>query len=439
MAFAETQKVVLAFPHPHEVSARFSKSLMFLLAYDMSPKGPRRIAGFLPNSSGANITNARNEIVKDFLERDLDWLLFIDTDMTFEPDLVERLIRAAHPEKRPILGALCFSLQNGNEASPTIYTFREDGRLGRIFDYPRDQLIQPAATGTGCLLIHRSVFEKMRGKFSPAYPWFQETHVKDLPVGEDITFCIRAGSMEIPTFVDTSIKCGHEKPFIVDEAMFDAQQTARRVQPTAEPTYVVVPTRDGEARAAENTIWIPNDGPLNLSAKWNHGLDWAEKVAREAGHDAWQVAILNDDLDLGPDCLELLANAIRRSPDVWIAYPNVHGLELKVGELVATASDAPAGQTMSGYCFMIRGEVGLRCDEQFRWWYGDSDLERQVREAGKQTVCVGGAHVNHLNPMKSTAENPELLALAKEDEGRFAAKWGLDPGSLWLAQHPTWP
>src|SRR5206468_643087 len=96
--------------------------------------------GHLANSSGANITNARNEVVDAFLDQhDADWLWFIDTDMTFDPDILDRLVKAAHPEKRPIVGALCFSLKDGTRAVPTIYQIRDDNRLGRVFDYPRNQ------------------------------------------------------------------------------------------------------------------------------------------------------------------------------------------------------------------------------------------------------------------------------------------------------------
>jgi hypothetical protein len=89
---------------------------------------------------------------------------------------------------------------------------------------------------------------------------------------------------------------------------------------------------------------------------------------------------------------------------------------------------------MSGWAFMLRGETGLRFDERFEWWYGDSDLERQVREAGKYTVCVGGCFARHLDPLRSTLDDPERLAQAELDEKHFAEKWGLDPATLWLAQ-----
>ncbi len=287
------------------------------------------------------------------------------------------------------------------------------------------------------------MLEKFRdsGKFPAAYPWFQETHVKHLPVGEDITFCIRAGALGIPVHVDTSIKVGHEKPFIGGERQFLIQQAIRSVKRSDDPIFAVVPTIDAtefQIEGADGVLAIPNDdfnAELNLSAKWNAGLDWAEKQAREAGNDRWNVAILNDDIEVDPDFLARLANGLRSTDNAWIAYPNIHGIDIPEGTVVHTESNALAGQTMSGYAFMVKGESGLRADEQFRWWYGDSDLERQVREAGKKTVCVGGCHLRHLHPMESS-RRPELLALARGDELRFAGKWDLDVKSLWLNQNP---
>lgn len=446
MRHPKDQKVVVAYPYGHEVSARFHHSMVFLLTHDA--KKSRRIidgGGFLGNSSGANVTNARNEIVRAFLEKlDADWLLFVDTDMTFDPDLVDRMVKAAHPEKRPILGALCFSLQRGDVAAPTLYTFREDGLVGRMLDYPRGKVVQVGATGTGCLLIHRKVLEAVRDRgFSDAYPWFQETQVGSLPVGEDITFCIRAGALGFPVFVDTSIEVGHEKPFVVGESMFAAQSASST---PADPTFVVIPKVAGErdewtAALVERlsgdatAVWV-DDSDAPIHRKWNAGLDAAEGWARAQGHRRWNVAILNNDLEVGDGFLGRLAEGLRRSDDFWVSYPDVHGAGLADGDVVATSSDKLAGQTLSGFAFMVRGEARLRFDEQFEWWYGDSDLERQVRAADKQVVTVGGCKVRHLEPMRSTASSPDRLAMARRDEARFAEKWGVDPSKLWLAQHP---
>jgi len=184
----------------------------------------------------------------------------------------------------------------------------------------------------------------------------------------------------------------------------------------------------------ENMTIVPAAGQT-ISRMWNDGLDRAEKMARSQGVAGWNVAILNNDLDVDPGFLTRLARAIRADDSIWLAYPNHHGLDLAEGQYQPTASDAMAGQTMSGWAFMVRGEVGVRVDEQFRFWFTDADLERQVRRAGKLTVCVGGCHARHLQPMESS-KTPQRLAQAKADEFRFAAKWNVDPVTLWLSNHP---
>ena len=116
------------------------------------------------------------------------------------------------------------------------------------------------------------------------------------------------------------------------------------------------------------------------------------------------------------------------------SVPSMNASVIPPGQAARTVSDLMAGQTVSGWCMMVRGEVGLRFDERFAWWYGDADLEQQVKAAGKFVVAIGGCFVQHLDPLRSTLDDPVRLAQAELDEKEFAAKWGLDPSTLWLAQ-----
>ena len=448
----KAQKVVAAYPHPSQVAARFHKSWDALRQHDFGHL--RRIAeggGHLPNSSGANVTNARNEIVAMFLDQhDADWLWFVDTDMVFEPDILDRLVEAAHPTERPIMGALCFSLQDGFRACPTLYTIRDDGKAGRIYNYPPDRVMR-VLTGSGCLLVHRSALVKIRDRgFDPAYPWFQETRTGDLPIGEDITFCIRAESLGIPVHVDTSIKCGHEKSYVVDEDVYLAQKQAGMGETPSVtlPTFAVVASKDRRAMLTrlvgqlapqcllsvyDNGYQPPFEGAQEahgwqLHRMWNDGLDRAAQNAE----GPYNVLIVNDDVEVAPDTVALLAGALRAAADNVLAFPSDRVPPGTWAEVEAGAD--LAGQTMTGWCFMLRGELGYQFDEQFEWWYGDSDLERTVRAAGGKVVAVG-AHAKHLDPMRSTLSNPDRLEQARGDEKRFAEKWGLDPASLWLARN----
>lgn len=166
-----------------------------------------------------------------------------------------------------------------------------------------------------------------------------------------------------------------------------------------------------------------------LHRMWNDGLDMA---ALETD-GPYNVIVINDDVEVEPDFVARLDAALRLDPDHWIAYPNWAGLAIGHGDCARTTSDEMAGQTMSGWALMLRGEAGLRYDEHFAWWYGDSDLERRVRQEGKHVVAVGGCFARHLDPVKSTFANRDRLEQAMWDEAHYAKKWALDPSTLWLA------
>lgn len=223
------EKVVVAYCHPGEIHASFHESLLDLLVYDMAFH--RRIVnggGRLAQQASANLAGPRNDVVRRFLaDSDADWLWFVDVDMVFLPDTLEKLLEFADPEKAPIVGGLCFSVDRG-VMYPTLYGLVGDEsnpQVIRFHEWPPDSMFQVAATGTGCLLMHRTALERIRDfpnpssgltGFNRAYPWFQETAHDNRPVGEDITFCWRAGVANIPVYVNTGVHIGHVKEHLLD-------------------------------------------------------------------------------------------------------------------------------------------------------------------------------------------------------------------------------
>ena len=231
--------VVLAYIHPGQVSSYFTESLMVTLLSDVaaSDRGERRrrIVNVMQEWSSANVSDARNVVTARFLDARTpdgqtvgDWLLWIDSDMQWEPQALDFLLESADPVERPIVGGLCFGMTR-DRLVPTIYQFvkiEETNELAtcRVEDYPRDSLVRCAATGAAFVLIHRGVLERMREqKFNAAFPWFQEVQLGDRPVGEDIAFCLRAAQLGIPIHVDTRAKIGHHKSALLTEDRFLAQ------------------------------------------------------------------------------------------------------------------------------------------------------------------------------------------------------------------------
>lgn len=211
---------VIGYVHGGTVRAEFAASLIDLVMSCATP-----IDTVLTLGSGPNISCARNKVVDDFLTRQkAPWLWMLDTDMVFAPDALDRLIAAADPDRRPLLGALCYSQNDGaSDPYPTMYELTEDtpsGKTGfrRLATWPEDQPVRVSATGAACLLMHRRALRKVAASSGDiAAPWFRESAI-GAPLslmGEDLTFCLRAGVAGIPVHVHTGVQAGHMKPVML--------------------------------------------------------------------------------------------------------------------------------------------------------------------------------------------------------------------------------
>jgi hypothetical protein len=235
-------------------SAVFGLSYRDMLMRDMV--GPQRIVREngkeLRQLCGTGgISEGRNEVARQFLDNtDGEWLFFIDTDLGFLPDTVDRLIASADEHQRPVMGGLCFAGKRQGRSElggerfaiiPTVYAFVElEDEMGfaPVPDYGRDQVIPVSATGAACLLVHRRVLNKVRAKYGDA--WFDPViHPSALRGGrrvfsEDLSFCVRVQGVEETVHVDTSVKTCHEKGGVyLDEHLFLAQQGLLPVEPSA--------------------------------------------------------------------------------------------------------------------------------------------------------------------------------------------------------------
>jgi hypothetical protein len=171
-------------------------------------------------------TRSRNVVVKTFLETtDADWLLMIDSDERLSLQTWHKLIDAAHDKDRPIVSGLVFAAFFDGEDSlrpvPTIYRMDPEKGLEAIDAYPIDKLIEVDATGTGCLLIHRSVLLDMQKQATPNqgkdWAWFVEGAIDGTYFGEDLLFSKRLKSMGYKIFAHTGAILPHHKQFWLDE------------------------------------------------------------------------------------------------------------------------------------------------------------------------------------------------------------------------------
>lgn len=197
-----------------DVSGAFALSLATMAARSDCP-----VTSYARLQTGPRLAEARNQLVDGFARSDCEWLLFVDSDMVFAADMPQRLLAAGHP----IVGALCRT----SEGKPTMFRFlNAELDSERVTEWDDGEIVEVDATGTGCLLVHRSVFARMKEAFATLpsgaenpYPWFVEgmTSLKGDPFGEDTAFMVRARSLGIPVFVHTGVKVGHVKTQVIGE------------------------------------------------------------------------------------------------------------------------------------------------------------------------------------------------------------------------------
>lgn len=473
------EAVTVAYVHQNEVTYSWHHSMVELVGYDMSTSGRIMAGGYISMRCGSDgLVEARNRAVRHFLEdRPADWLWWVDTDMGFAPDTIERLLEAADPAERPVVGGLCFSMRETESdemggwhtaPTPTVFDWAKidtaDGEQQGFavrWDYPSDTLTQVAGTGSACILIHRSVFERLADKFGPIwYNRVPNTTTGQL-LSEDLSFCLRAGAANIPVHVHTGVRTTHQKPVWLAEQDYvrylllnpKAVEPVRPAADRAVPRYAIVPTHNRPVllsvlvaslgRQADTIVVVDNasdppvdvarlrevapavtvevirdeEQPPNLARLWNVMFDRCAELAKESGHDEYDVAVFNDDAVVPAGWYDVVSAGLRGHDTAAVAHTGtvpVSRLELR------TRIDLPRPARMCPWAFVTRGELGLRADESMRWWYFDDDFDRTARLGGGVLQVPGPLVVNSL---ANSTTGGALAEQAARDQATFAAKW----------------
>lgn len=430
-------KVCLAYVHGLEVSDAWQKSwqaqLSFLQQFPDVLDG-----GYVSIRYGSGgLVEARNKAVAAFLDGDADWLWWVDTDMGFAPDTVARLLEVADPVERPIVGALCFASKETApdgfggflvEPRPTIFDWRADaaGRLGFMgrVDYRANSVVRCAATGSACILIHRSVFERIGGNW---YGQLLNESTGQLQ-GEDMSFCARAVQAGFPVYVHTGVRTTHHKHVWLGERQYlDWFQPP----PATERVTVIVPVLNRPQ----------NVQPLVDSLRASTGLadllfvaeesDWAERDAiAEAGaraavterrtfaekvNDAWPwidtpwMLLCGDDVTFRPGWLNhALHVAAVHGADVVgtndLGNPAVMAGNHATHMLIRADYVAEHGASWDG--------PGVVCHEGYRHNFVDNEICAVAQQRGVFAAALG-AVVEHKHPVWGKASDDSTYELGQ--------------------------
>lgn len=207
--------VVVGWLDPGTVAGDFAYSVARLAAYEL---GQQRLVTVLRVRSGPMLEEGRNKLVAQFLTTPGEWLLMVDSDMVFPHDAAEHLLQHADKHTSPVVGGLCFGVNDELGQFPTVY-LRVDGLPQAQLVLPDSDVVEVDGTGAAFTLTHRTVFEKHRR--DGHHPWF---HRRTIPatdthgggvLGEDLSWCWHLRDEGVPIRVALDTPIGHVKPTIV--------------------------------------------------------------------------------------------------------------------------------------------------------------------------------------------------------------------------------
>lgn len=199
-------KILIAVPSMDDVPARFAQSLAML----------RKVGECaISFQIGSLIYTSRNELAFRAIEMGADYVLWLDSDMVFDPDLLEKLV-ADMSEGVDMVSGVYY--RRVPPFTPVMFDKMEmgDGKFdwSEFQDLP-DKMFEAGAVGFGCVLMRTSVLMAVFAKFSDMFGPL-------LNAGEDIAFCWRARQCGLKVWVDPNIQAGHVTKTIVDQKFYKA-------------------------------------------------------------------------------------------------------------------------------------------------------------------------------------------------------------------------
>jgi len=448
--------------NPGSVSTEFSDSLAALVLADHT-NGWHLFQGKLEGRSGSNVSKSRNELVSRFLKTDGEWLLFLDSDMVFPHDTILRLLLAARAAGTKIIGGLAVMVTPDGPI-PTLYQPGESPtEVTRVMlNAPDDQILQVAATGAACLMVHREVFEAIQASSDDKeFCWFQEQVLNTRWVSEDVSFCLLAAKHRYTVFVDCTLSIGHAK----NGRVWHAKDIASGIGFGSPPLVAVIPMKDkvkltealvaqlGEQGECAEIVVCDNGSNVATRRKLDTGklaghaitvLDCPgegihEMWNRAAGHATEKhrhrvrIAFLNNDLSVGPKFMSTLAAGLDDGTEIKAISANYDGRTadlpvVLVDDICAGRYDGTGG--LAGFAFMVRGDwftSGYKFPEECKWWYGDNDVVRAILSAGGQVGLAIDAHVEHLDGGGKTGDwsDPAIQSVLEADRLAFEERWRL--------------
>lgn len=200
-------RITIAVPCMDQVPAPFAQSLAML-----QKVGECKLAFQM----GSLIYNSRNALAQMAIQNESDYILWLDSDMVFDPDFLQRMVMQAQATKSQFLTALYH--RRVKPYSPVLFDKLEmvNGQcvwtdFAEIPNHP----FEVGGCGFGGVLMDTEVILSVMGRFGQMFEPINR-------VGEDLAFCWRARECGYKILCDPAIEMGHCGYDIIDKRHFKA-------------------------------------------------------------------------------------------------------------------------------------------------------------------------------------------------------------------------
>ena len=205
-------KILIAVPCMDTIPTRFAHSLVML----------RKVGECAVTFEiGSLIYTSRNSIARRAIEMGADYVLWLDSDMVFEPDLLERLM--AHMDEPDVNMVTGLYFRRVQPFSPVLFDrldFHEGATAWTEFEKIPDKMFTVGGCGFGCVLMRTDVLFDVLAKFQNCFAPLGNT-------GEDLAFCWRARQCGYQIYCDPTITCGHVGTTVITKEFYESYQLSK--------------------------------------------------------------------------------------------------------------------------------------------------------------------------------------------------------------------
>lgn len=376
-------KVGVGIPTPERVHPDFAISnLTEIISY--TRKNLPHVELSIRSQGGVRTDRNRNVILKDFIDAQMDYVLWLDADMVYPADIIERYLVDTKGDF-DVIGCLYF--QRSEPYKPIGYIKKtEDGKFRQLLPQycHKGEIYKVAGLGYGGMMVKMSTYEKLGEKKWTKYgenfhtPWAETGNLT-----HDLVFCDDVVETGMEIKLHGSVRPGHIGEKLVAED--DYQEQDNIIIKKYPPTLVIMPATN-----------------VDLAMK-------AANVIKQRAGMPCDVVVVEDKNKIG--FIAIANKTVKENPN-YVFY-------------VYTAQDAFVGDNwlINAVLKQAKTGAGLVCLNNGRW-NGSLAAFGMVERLWMQNNYNGDLF---FSGYKSHYADTELTQIAKE-QGRYA----YEPSSLMI-------